>query len=629
MNDFIGLNIENYKIVSLLGKGGMGIVYKAYDTKLDRFVAIKMLNPQNHDNDRFIERFKREAKNQAKLTHPNIATVYGFIEYEGLLGIVMEYLDGEGLDKIIYRKKRIGLIDTVTIIKQVLQGLGYAHQKGFVHRDIKPSNIILGRDGTVKIMDFGISKSLQDKGMTKTGAKVGTLYYMSPEQVKGGDLTIQSDIYSVGCTLFEMLVGEPPFYNQTDFEVMEGHLKREPAKISKLIIGLPEDLDKIIYTAMKKNPEERFISCDDFFQALEQLKKYYNTLSPKIRQNNNQTKIRIYSTVGFSAFVVIIIALSYFIYSQVYELIESKKIFELRKYGIESLFEKKFANNFKVSKLDIPTKNNLNSVYFLNNNAGIVVGDSGTCLVTNNSGKNWTKKSIDSSITFNDVFITEDGKSFLITNNGRIIKSTDYFDTYQVYPTDFNCGLLKIKFINRLIGFALGSKGTLLHTNNGGETWNQLKTGTNELLYDIDFVSENIGFIVGWNGILLKTNNGGINWNLEKPFSNKYIKSIAFDNNGNGFAVGAAGVIYYTNDEGSSWNEYLTNNIGSFQKIKFLDQKRVLGVGNKGTLIYTDNLGDNWKLVDSGYFINFSNYCITPNKNIYITGINGSLLKIN
>ena len=157
MENLIGKMIENYRIVSVLGKGGMGIVYKAFDTKLDRYVAIKMLNSQVVDKERFIERFKREAKNHAKLSHPNIVTVHGFIEYSNLLGIVMEYVEGESLEKVIERQGRFNLYDVIYIIKQLLLGIGYAHSKGFVHRDIKPSNIILNKEGITKIMDFEIT----------------------------------------------------------------------------------------------------------------------------------------------------------------------------------------------------------------------------------------------------------------------------------------------------------------------------------------------------------------------------------------------------------------------------------------------------------------------------------------
>ncbi len=227
MEDLLGKQIENYRIDSVLGRGGMGIVYRAYDEKLDRYVAIKVLAVKVVDKERFIERFKREAKNHAQLSHPNIVTVYGFIEYEDLLGIVMEYVDGESLERVLFKHTRLHVYDVVYILRQVLEGIGYAHSKGFVHRDIKPSNIILNSEGTVKIMDFGISKSLVDRSMTSTGSKVGTVYYMSPEQIKGDDVNHLTDIYAIGCTMYEMIFGKPPFYSETEYDIMDGHLNKD------------------------------------------------------------------------------------------------------------------------------------------------------------------------------------------------------------------------------------------------------------------------------------------------------------------------------------------------------------------------------------------------------------------
>jgi len=154
----IGSLIENYKVVSVLGEGGMGIVYKAFDIKLERFVALKVLNQTGSLNSNFVERFKREAKNQAKLNHPNIVSIYGFTEQNGILGIVMEYVEGETLEKLITRKNKLDTKDALQILQQMLEGVGHAHSKSFIHRDIKPSNIILNKEGVIKIMDFGIFK---------------------------------------------------------------------------------------------------------------------------------------------------------------------------------------------------------------------------------------------------------------------------------------------------------------------------------------------------------------------------------------------------------------------------------------------------------------------------------------
>ena len=179
----VGAIIGNYKIISKLGEGGMGVVYKALDLKLERFCALKILNAQTAQSAQFIERFKREARNQAKLNHPNIVPVYGFIDEQGYLGIAMEFMDGETLEQVIDRKGSLELGESLDVLQQILRGVGYAHQKGFIHRDIKPSNVMINADGVAKIMDFGISKSIYEKGITKTGTKIGTLLYMSPEQI--------------------------------------------------------------------------------------------------------------------------------------------------------------------------------------------------------------------------------------------------------------------------------------------------------------------------------------------------------------------------------------------------------------------------------------------------------------
>ncbi|HKB85017.1 MAG TPA: serine/threonine-protein kinase, partial [Ignavibacteriaceae bacterium] len=229
----IGTNIENYKVVEVIGEGGMGVVYKALDLKLERYVAIKILNTSKPPNPQFIERFKREARNQAKLNHTNIIPVYGFTDAENTLGIVMEYIEGETLEDLIRRERRLDLRFSLDVMRQVLSGVAFAHQKGFIHRDLKPSNIIISNEGIAKIMDFGISKSINEtKDITKAGTKIGTIFYMSPEQIRGKPPTTQSDLYSLGVTFYEMLSGKTPFDYPTEFEIMEAHIKKMPARLS-------------------------------------------------------------------------------------------------------------------------------------------------------------------------------------------------------------------------------------------------------------------------------------------------------------------------------------------------------------------------------------------------------------
>jgi serine/threonine-protein kinase len=214
----IGKQIGPYIIQEKLGEGGMGVVYKGIHKDIEQTVAIKVLYPQYAKDENFRERFKREAKVQAKLHHPNVVNILNYLEDEdGNMYIVMEYVGGGSLEDKM-RTGKISLSDSVSVIIQVLNALSYMHSNGIIHRDIKPSNIMFA-DSIVKVSDFGIAKPMSDKGLTKTGAIVGTVWYMAPEIIKGEIPTPASDLYAVGVILYQLLTGRTPFYGRTDFEV--------------------------------------------------------------------------------------------------------------------------------------------------------------------------------------------------------------------------------------------------------------------------------------------------------------------------------------------------------------------------------------------------------------------------
>ncbi len=223
-----GTILRDYKIEKLLGKGGMGTVYLAKDSSLDRYVAIKELNPVLSADADLIARFHNEAKLQAKLIHTNIAVLYNFFEQDGRYFMVMEYAEGMTLKEIIGQTGPIPEVRAINIIKQVVSALEYAHGMGIVHRDIKPSNIILDDTDKVKILDFGIARVMGERGLTQTGQQIGTVAYMSPEQVQAKkDIDGKTDIYSLGVTLYEMLSGRMPYDldSQSDYEVMDSIVK--------------------------------------------------------------------------------------------------------------------------------------------------------------------------------------------------------------------------------------------------------------------------------------------------------------------------------------------------------------------------------------------------------------------
>lgn len=630
MENLVGKKIENYEILSQIGKGGMGEVYLAHDLKLDRRVAIKILGSAVVDNAKFIERFKREAKNQAQLSHPNIVTVYGFIEYHNLLGIVMEFVDGESLDKIIYRQKRLHIYDAIYITRQVLAGLGYAHTKGFVHRDIKPSNIILNKEGVAKIVDFGISKSLFDKGVTNTGAKIGTVLYMSPEQIMGKDITHRSDIYAIGCTLYEMLVGQPPFYEDSEYNVMEGHLKKKHKKINEIMPGTSEIIDRIVERSLAKDPNERYNDCGEFQQAVHELDKYLAQVESNLfKQTKRQPKSKTFSIIAFTAFILAMLGLSYFVFLQVDALLRSDQLNELKKYSFQSLFENaEDSPAFSgLTKLESGTNYKINSISFLDERNGFALGDSGTVLTTSDTGSTWQQINLHNKKNIYDGYFLPTGKSILVGDSSAFYFSTNFMNDFRQILIEGNHTLFRIHFIDNLTGFVLGNNGLIMKSLDGGLSWKRINSVTNQLLYDIAFVNESKGFIVGWNGTILKTTDRGETWTKMEPKTRKYLKSIDFLGE-HGVIVGGGGEIYRTDDGGENWNLINVDNISGLQKVKFLNEDMVIAVGSKGNFIVSDSKGNSWKLLDEDIFVNLTNLGTTPQGNLFLVGVNGTILKL-
>lgn len=633
MENLIGKIIDNYKIVSVLGRGGMGIVYKAYDTKLDRYIAIKMLNPSSgSDHERFIERFKREAKNQAKLSHPNIVAVYGFIEYSNLLGIVMEYVEGESLEKVIERQGRFNLYDVIYIIKQLLLGIGYAHSKGFVHRDIKPSNIILNKEGITKIMDFGISKSMVDNSMTKTGSKIGTVYYMSPEQIRSEEVTNRSDIYSIGCTAYEMIIGEPPFDFPSEYEVMDAHLKKNAPRVTEKMSGVPETVDKILLRALEKNPLNRYNTCEEMFNQVQELDNQVAKLTSYFKRTEPRSKkYKILAVSAYVTFALLLITVSYFVYNQVNTLITSNELDKYKKYSIQQLFASEgIKNKFnEITKIESNVIRNLNSVYIASEKFAAAVGDSGLILTSSDDGNTWTNKNLLRSISLSDVYIFRDGKSFIVGDSSALYYSPNLNDSFQLIPLEKGYTFFRIKFLDDNVGFLTGNKGLILKTNNGGFNWYKVKTSTKEIIFDLSFFNSKLGVAVGWNGTILSTKDGGENWtSFSELITDNYLKSIDLNKEGYGLIVGGDGTVLRSSDFGSSWEKTKLNSTGGFQKVKFISENNSIVIGSRGTILISKNKGESWELVDSPYYFNMNGISISPYGKIFIVGVNGMILKI-
>jgi eukaryotic-like serine/threonine-protein kinase len=259
-----------YRVVRKLGSGGMADVYLAEDEELGRRVAIKILNDRHANDDQFVERFRREAKNAAGLSHPNIVSIYDRGEAEGTYYIAMEYLDGRSLKELVVARGPLPIADAIAFTRQVLGALRFAHRKGVVHRDIKPHNVMADADGRLKVTDFGIARAGASQ-MTEAGSIIGTAQYLSPEQARGAAVDQRSDLYSVGIVLYEMLTGTVPFTGESPVEIAMRHLADTPQPPSITRPEIPPDLDMIVLRSLAKNPEDRFQTAEEMDAELERV----------------------------------------------------------------------------------------------------------------------------------------------------------------------------------------------------------------------------------------------------------------------------------------------------------------------------------------------------------------------
>jgi serine/threonine-protein kinase len=260
---------ERYELEELVGTGGMSSVYKALDTLLERNVALKILHVQYTADDDFVERFKREARVVAQLSHPNIVTVIDRGEDDGRQFIVFEYIDGENLKELVVRRGRLSVRDALELSLQVARGLAFAHENGLVHRDVKPQNVLLHGDGQAKVTDFGIARTLDVDGVTQTGTVLGTSNYIAPEQASGQPVDAKTDVYSLGVVLYELLAGDVPFPGENFVAVAMKHVNEPPPNLLDVRRNLPLRVAAAVDRALEKDPEHRFPTMSAFASELE------------------------------------------------------------------------------------------------------------------------------------------------------------------------------------------------------------------------------------------------------------------------------------------------------------------------------------------------------------------------
>jgi eukaryotic-like serine/threonine-protein kinase len=261
--------IGQYEIRDLLGEGGLGQVHAAFDTVLQRDVAIKSLRPELLNDTNFVDRFRVEATSLARLNHPNITTIYSLIPEGKNLYMVMELVRGHTLDDILKKRNApIEVRECLAIIAQAADGLSYAHSMGVIHRDIKPANLMVAENGVLKIMDFGIARVRGSQRLTRTGSIVGTLAYMAPEQLRGEEGDDSCDLYSLAIVLYEMLSGSPPFNAASEYDLMQAQINQKPDRLTPKVPGLDPKIENALLKALSKKPDQRFPSTRAFSDAL-------------------------------------------------------------------------------------------------------------------------------------------------------------------------------------------------------------------------------------------------------------------------------------------------------------------------------------------------------------------------
>jgi serine/threonine-protein kinase len=312
---------DRYEVMEELGRGGMGNVYRVVDKKINEEMALKLLHPVIATEEKTIERFKNELKLARKITHKNVCRMYDLNEEKGTPYITMEYVPGEDLKSVIMMTGQLSVGRSVSIAKQICEGLAEAHRLGVVHRDLKSRNIMIDKEGNARIMDFGIAHSLKAKGITGDRIMVGTPEYMSPEQVKGEEVDQRSDIYSLGIVLFEMVAGKIPFDGDTSLTIAFKHKTEEPPDPQNFNAQIPEELSTVILKCMEKEKEKRYQNTREVFSDLDRIEKEISTEEriPAKRKTRRIPRKRQFQTTWLVGIIstVVIVLLGYLLITQI------------------------------------------------------------------------------------------------------------------------------------------------------------------------------------------------------------------------------------------------------------------------------------------------------------------------
>jgi serine/threonine protein kinase/tetratricopeptide (TPR) repeat protein len=309
---------NRYQIIEELGKGGMGRVYRVLDKELEEEVALKLIKPEIAKDKKTVERFKNELKIARKISHRNVGRMYELMDESGMHFITMEYVSGQDLRGLIKQTGQLTTGKAIAIAKEICEGLGEAHRQGVIHRDLKPSNVIIDKNGNARILDFGIARSLEAKGLTGAGVMIGTPEYMSPEQVEGKDVDQRSDIYSLGVILYELVTGRVPFEGDTPFTIGVKHKSEMPASPKEINPQIPDDLNNVILKCLEKDKAKRYQSAGEVCSELKNIEEGIPLAERIVPEKKSITSKEITVTLGLKklfipAFIILAASVAAFI----------------------------------------------------------------------------------------------------------------------------------------------------------------------------------------------------------------------------------------------------------------------------------------------------------------------------